>query len=95
MSLLDTYSIVKELISSGVNEKQAEIITRAINQSNNNLVNRADFQNLIIELKSEISKANLALHNHVNWKKLIAFYIIGFLIKIAILSGIWAIWICT
>lgn len=34
MALLDTHAVIEELIASGVNKKQAEVITKAISQSN-------------------------------------------------------------
>ena len=52
--LIDTHQVVEDIIKSGLKKKQAEIITRAINQSNNNLVTKADLRASVVELRSEI-----------------------------------------
>ena len=56
MALLDTHAVIEELISSGVKKKQAEIFTRAINQSNDNLVTKNDLDLALMKLKFELLK---------------------------------------
>jgi predicted nuclease with TOPRIM domain len=55
MPLIDTHSVIKEFIAAGINEQQAELITKTINQSNNNLVTKADLKASVVELRSEIA----------------------------------------
>jgi hypothetical protein len=56
MALLDTHAIIEEMIAAGVKKKQAEIITRAINGSKDELVTKGDLELGMIKLKVEILK---------------------------------------
>ena len=69
MALLDTHAVIEELIASGVKKKQAEIITRAISQGNDNLVTKSDLESAIVELRSDIK-----------WIKGLIFLIIGLIV---------------
>ena len=56
MALLDTHAVIEELIASGVNKKQAEVITKAISQSNDSLVTKTDLDLALVQLKIELLK---------------------------------------
>jgi len=56
MALLDTHAVIEELIASGVKKKQAEIITKAISQGNDNLVTKTDLDLALVQLKIELLK---------------------------------------
>jgi len=48
MSVLDTHQIVEDMIASGVNKKQAEVITRAIR------VTKSDLELSLSNIRSDI-----------------------------------------
>lgn len=56
MALLDTHAVIEELIASGVKKKQAEVITKAISQSNDSLVTKTDLDLALVQLKIELLK---------------------------------------
>ena len=79
--LIDTHALIEELIGSGVNKKQAEIITKAINQSNNDLATKVDINHIkenmatksdIVEIKTELK-----------WMRILMLAVLGLLIKVA------------
>lgn len=51
MMLIDTYKLVEDMIASGIKKPQAEIITKAINQSNDNLVTKSDLKPIEADIK--------------------------------------------
>lgn len=53
--LIDTYKLIEDMIAAGIKKPQAEIITNAINQSNDNLVTKSDLKLAISEVKSEVN----------------------------------------
>lgn len=72
MVILDTHKLVEEMIASGLKKKQAEVITAAISQSNNDLVT-----------KNDLELAISGLRNDNKWLKGLMFVIIGLLVKVA------------
>ena len=86
--LIDTHALIEELIGSGVKKKQAEIITKAINQSNNDLATKTD----ISHIKESIAymKENMAttadvveIKTELKWMRILMLSVLGLLIKIA------------
>ena len=73
--LMDTHQVVEDIIKSGLKKNQAEIITRAINQSNNDLVIKAD-------LKSAVERLELKIDLEFKWMKILMLAILGLLIKL-------------
>ncbi len=49
--LIDTYKLVEDMIAAGIKKPQAEIITKAINQTNNNLVIKSDLKPIEADIK--------------------------------------------
>ena len=97
MPLIDTHSVIKEFIAAGINEQQAELITKTINQSNNNLVTKTDLKLGLAEVKSElkaeiqevrseIQEVKSELHHNLNWIRAIGFLILGMLAKLTFFS---------
>jgi hypothetical protein len=72
MVILDTHKLVEEMIAAGLKKKQAEVITAAISQSNNDLVT-----------KNDLELAISGLRNDNKWLKALMFVIIGLLVKVA------------
>jgi hypothetical protein len=66
MSTLDTHQVVEDMIASGVEKRQAEIITKAIRQSENNLVTKSDLELSLSDLRSDMK-----------WIKGLMFLVIG------------------
>lgn len=54
MALIDTHAVVEELIASGVKKKQAEIITKAISQGNDNLVTKTDLELALSDIRADM-----------------------------------------
>ena len=72
MVILDTHKLVEEMIEAGLKKKQAEVITAAISQSNNDLVT-----------KNDLELAVSGLRNDNKWLKALMSVIIGLLVKVA------------
>lgn len=64
--LIDTHQVVEDIIKSGLKKNQAEIITRAINQSNNNLVTKSDLKASTEKLETKIDSTKSEL-NTMKW----------------------------
>jgi len=79
MALLDTHAVIEELIASGVKKKQAEIFTKAINQSNDNLVTKTDMELALIDLKQDVA----TIKTDLNWGKSLLFIIL------VLIVGLW------
>ena len=61
MMLIDTHQVVEDIIKSGLKKNQAEIITRAINQSNNNLVTKYDLKCSTEKLELKIDSVKVEI----------------------------------
>ena len=66
MALIDTYSIIEEMVASGIKKEQAVIITKAINQSNDNLATKSDLKAEVSQIRSEISKVKHELITEIS-----------------------------
>jgi hypothetical protein len=56
MALIDTHALIEEMIAAGIKKDQAVILTKAINQSNNNLVTKSDLKLEINKLKNNLEE---------------------------------------
>ena len=87
MALIDTHALVEEMVAAGVKKDQAVIFTKAINQSNDNLVTKSDLKLEINKLRSEMSKMGHDLDTNLNWLKTIGLLLIGLGIKAAFFNS--------
>lgn len=81
--LIDTHALIEELIGSGVDKKQAEIITKAINQSNNDLATKTDLKLAITEFKNELNEFRTETKTELKWMRILMLAVLGLLIKVA------------
>jgi len=56
MALIDTHALVEDLVASGVKKKQAEVITKAVQQSSNHLVTVSDLELALVKQKIDLLK---------------------------------------
>lgn len=79
--IIDTHSIVKELIDAGASEKQAEVIVKRfvardeVESLNSQLATKADIHKLesdISEFKSEIKSEIKLINGSISWLKTIS-----------------------
>ena len=94
MALIDTYSLIEEMVAGGIKKEQAVIITKAINQSNDNLATKSDLKAEVSQIRSEISNVKHELEtdiselkNDISWLKVIS--IANFTVLI---SGFLTLW---
>jgi hypothetical protein len=70
MAIIDTYSLIEEMVEAGVKKQQAVVFTKAINQSNDNLVTKSDLKlemnKLSSELRAEISNTKHDLKEDIS-----------------------------
>ena len=90
MAIIDTHSLIEEMVAAGVKKQQAVIFTKAINNSNDNLVTKSDLKIELSYLRTELSNVKHDLEirmdkldNNLTWLKGIGFVAIGLLVKIA------------
>lgn len=83
MVVLDTHKLVEEMIAAGFEKKQAEVITAAISQRNDDLVTNSDLKLALSDLRTELKGDILELKNDNKWLKGLMFIIIGLLVKVA------------
>lgn len=69
MSTIDTHQVIEEMIAAGVEKRQAEIITRAIRQSEGNLVTKNDLELAVSDLRTDMK-----------WLKGLMFLVIGLIL---------------
>lgn len=70
--MLSTHAAFKKLVSKGMGEELAEVVTEIMEEKQNNLVTKSDLVAEMAEVKSDIK-----------WLKNIGLVIIGLLIKVA------------
>ena len=79
--IIDTHSIVKELIDAGASEKQAEVIVKRfvardeVESLNSQLATKADIHKLesdILEFKSEVKSEIKLINGSISWLKTIS-----------------------
>lgn len=66
MALIDTYSLIEEMVAGGIKKEQAVIITKAINQSNDNLATKSDLKAEVSQIRSEISNVKHELITEIS-----------------------------
>jgi hypothetical protein len=79
--IIDTHSIVKELIDAGASEKQAEVIVKRfvardeVESLNSQLATKSDIHKLesdILEFKSEVKSEIKLINGSISWLKTIS-----------------------
>jgi hypothetical protein len=65
MAILDTHAVVEEFIAVGIDKKQAEVIVRTMNQTNNNLVTKFDLDLALTKLKSDLKDETSSLRSEL------------------------------
>ena len=88
MALIDTHSLIEEMIASGIKKEQAVILTKAINQSNDNLITKSDLNLAISDLRHDLETRIDKIDNNMNWLKGLGLLGIGLLIKVAFFSNL-------
>lgn len=73
MAMVDTHKLVEEMIASGIKKQQAEIITNAISQSNDNLLTKSDLMAAISDLRHHLESRIDRIDNNINWLRGIGF----------------------
>ncbi len=63
-------------------------MTKAINQSNDNLITKSDLNLAISDLRHDLETRIDKIDNNMNWLKGIGFFAIGLLTKIAFFSNL-------
>lgn len=86
MALIDTYSLIEEMVAGGIKKEQAVILTKAIHQTNDNLVTKSDLNLAISDLRHDLESRMNKIDNNMNWLKGLGLVAIGLLIKIAFFS---------
>ena len=79
MVLIDTHKAVKQFITAGIPEKQAEAITEVISNIDNKVATKSDIE----ALKSDIFRLEDKLDTHMKWVMTIGGTMFLLLIKIA------------
>lgn len=83
MAIIDTHSLIEEMTAAGIKKEQAVIFTKAINQSNDNLVTKSDLKLEINKLGHDLETRIEKIDTNLNWLKTIGLLLIGLGIKAA------------
>ena len=67
MALIDTHALIEEMIAAGIKKDQAVIFTKAITQSNDNLVTNSDLKLEANKLDNKIDLLSNKLDVHMKW----------------------------
>ena len=95
MALLDTHAAVKEFVSVGLKEKQAEAITNVISRIDDKVANKSDLARLESIVSSDIKnlennlKSEIALSVYKTKIELLKWIIPMFLTNILFMIGLW------
>lgn len=78
--LIDTHQVVEDIIKSGLKKNQAEIITRAINQSNEKLATQVDISYVKNNMATQLDI--IEIKTELKWMRILMLAILGLLIKL-------------
>ena len=83
MALIDTHKAVKQCITAGMSERQAEAITEIISSIDQHIATKGDILRLEGKIEADIARLEEKLDTHMKWLMTICGAILLLLIKLA------------